>query len=100
MKKTLGLSCFHVSRLHGFEFRNGVSLVHLTHSKRAKRISAILLSAIGAIAFLFNSTARAADVLPGWGSWWLPPEHSAHGHGVDSLFLWIFWITMVAWIGV
>jgi heme/copper-type cytochrome/quinol oxidase subunit 2 len=74
--------------------------VHLTHSKRAKRISAILFSATGAVAFLFNSTARAADVLPGWGGWWLPPEHSAHGAKIDALFVWIFWITMIAWIGV
>src|SRR5262245_2909686 len=47
---------------------------------------------------LTATSARAADVKEGWGSWWLPPDHSAHGPGIDSLFNWIFWITMVAWI--
>jgi heme/copper-type cytochrome/quinol oxidase subunit 2 len=41
-----------------------------------------------------TSTARAAD----WSSWWLPDNHSVHGRDVDTLFYWIFWITMVAWI--
>ncbi len=27
--------------------------------------------------------------------WWLPPDFSVHGRGIDSLFTWIFWITMV-----
>ena len=42
--------------------------------------------------------ASAADVPTGWGSWWLPPNRSAHGGGIDSLFHWIFWITMVTFI--
>jgi len=33
-----------------------------------------------------------------WSSWWLPENHAVHGHGMDSLFNWIFWITMVAWV--
>jgi heme/copper-type cytochrome/quinol oxidase subunit 2 len=42
--------------------------------------------------------ARAADVLPGWGSWWLPPNHSAHGGAIDDLFRLIYWITMVVFV--
>jgi cytochrome c oxidase subunit 2 len=44
------------------------------------------------------SGARAADLLPGWGRWWLPPDRSTHGHAIDMLFLWIFWITMIIFI--
>jgi heme/copper-type cytochrome/quinol oxidase subunit 2 len=32
-------------------------------------------------------------------SWWLPPNHSEHGAGMDSLFLLIFWITMAVMVG-
>ena len=42
--------------------------------------------------------ARAADVLPGWGQWWLPPDRSTHGKDIDSLFYWIFWITMITFV--
>ena len=42
--------------------------------------------------------ARAADVNPGWGKWWLPPDRSVHGHATDVLFYWIFWITMIIFI--
>jgi cytochrome c oxidase subunit 2 len=44
--------------------------------------------------------AMAADLRGGWGNWWLPPDRSEHGHGIDSLFLWTFWITMVTFIAV
>jgi len=49
---------------------------------------------------LLAPAAMAADVLPGWGQWWLPPDRSTHGHAIDRLFIWIFWITMVTFIGV
>lgn len=32
--------------------------------------------------------------------WWLPTDYSEHGWAIDSLFTWIFWITMVTFIGV
>ncbi len=32
--------------------------------------------------------------------WWLPPAHSSFGDDVDLLFYWIFWITMVTFVGV
>ena len=59
-------------------------------------------SAITAWAFslLFTGSPARAEVNPGWGSWWLPPDHSTHGAGIDSLFVWIFWITMITFIGV
>jgi len=37
-------------------------------------------------------------VSKGWGSWWLPPQYSEHGGAIDELFVWIFWITMVAFV--
>ncbi|HTL27636.1 MAG TPA: cytochrome c oxidase subunit II [Tepidisphaeraceae bacterium] len=55
----------------------------------------ILLLLFGMILAL---PARAADVLPGWGSWWLPPNRSAHGGDIDWLFNLIFWITMVTFV--
>jgi heme/copper-type cytochrome/quinol oxidase subunit 2 len=63
-----------------------------------KRVSRFILFLIsGAMLAL---PARAADVLPGWGSWWLPPNRSEHGGGIDSLFNLIFWITMVTFVAV
>ena len=56
---------------------------------------------MAAIALLLTSSASpllAAEVRGGWGSWWLPPDHSTHGWAIDSLFNWIFWITMVAFV--
>lgn len=44
--------------------------------------------------------AFAADLLPGWGRWWLPPDRSTHGHAIDALFYWIFWITMIIFVAV
>ncbi|HEY7087473.1 MAG TPA: cytochrome c oxidase subunit II [Tepidisphaeraceae bacterium] len=44
------------------------------------------------------ATCSAADLNPGWGKWWLPPDRSTHGPAIDSLFLWIFWITMIAFV--
>ena len=31
------------------------------------------------------------------GEWkyWLPPNYSTHGDGIDNLFIWIFWITTI-----
>lgn len=46
------------------------------------------------------SCALGADVRPGWGSWWLPPDRSAHGYQIDALFTAIFWITTVTFVGV
>lgn len=56
--------------------------------------------AVAVTTLLCLSGAAMAEVNPGWGKWWLPPDRSTHGHAIDSLFLWIFWITMIAFIGV
>src|SRR6266567_178144 len=32
------------------------------------------------------------------GDWWLPHNYSAHGGAIDSLFIVIFWITLIALI--
>jgi cytochrome c oxidase subunit 2 len=48
--------------------------------------------------FLAAPLFAAAETSGGWGDWWLPPDHSTHGYAIDSLFNWIFWITMVAFI--
>jgi heme/copper-type cytochrome/quinol oxidase subunit 2 len=45
-----------------------------------------------------TSAALAADLSGGWGDWWLPPDRSTHGQGIDSLFLATFWITMVTFV--
>ncbi|HEX8521575.1 MAG TPA: cytochrome c oxidase subunit II transmembrane domain-containing protein, partial [Tepidisphaeraceae bacterium] len=49
-------------------------------------------------ATFFASSARGADIGEGWGQWWLPPVRSTHGHQIDILFLWTFWITMVTFV--
>jgi heme/copper-type cytochrome/quinol oxidase subunit 2 len=54
--------------------------------------------ASGLLGLLCLSSSAAAEVNPGWGRWWLPPDRSAHGYGIDNLFLWIFWITMIIFI--
>jgi heme/copper-type cytochrome/quinol oxidase subunit 2 len=45
----------------------------------------------------FTATAPAALA---WAQWWLPPNYSVHGGAIDSLFLWIFWITLIVFIAV
>ncbi len=54
----------------------------------------------GAVGVLLASLARAADTGTGWGEWWLPPDRSIHGAGIDSLFVVTFWITMVTFVAV
>lgn len=61
-----------------------------------KRVSRFIFFLIFGV--LLALPARAADVLPGWGSWWLPPNHSAHGGAIDNLFKLIFWITMITFV--
>jgi heme/copper-type cytochrome/quinol oxidase subunit 2 len=60
----------------------------------AARVTAAVLTlsglASGAIA------APPAEEKFQWSHWWLPSQHSEHGHEVDSLFVIIFWITIIA----
>lgn len=53
-----------------------------------------------ALLLIAGAPAFAADLRGGWGNWWLPPDRSEHGAGIDSLFVWTFWITMVTFIAV
>ena len=81
------------------EVYNGVVLVNFLQSKRATRASALLFTACTPIvALCFCSSVRAADVGVGWRTWWLPPNHSAHGAAIDTLFDWIFWITAITFV--
>ena len=35
----------------------------------------------------------------GW-DWWLPPNYSEHGRQIDTLFNWVFWVTLLVGVGV
>jgi len=66
-----------------------------------RRVRPLLLGMLCGAGFLLAGTAApalAADIAPGWGEWWLPPDRSIHGAGIDSLFMVTFWITMVAFV--
>ena len=56
------------------------------------------LGLLGLFVLLGLCSTVSAEVNPGWGKWWLPPDRSAHGHGIDGLFYWIFWITTIIFI--
>ncbi len=70
------------------------------HSRRRIRASRMVCGWIVAAcaAFILCPAASAADLWPGWGRWWLPPDRSVHGWAMDALFNWIFWITMIIFI--
>src|SRR5687767_11873466 len=60
----------------------------------AVAFAVVLLTAASA------SPALAADLHGGYWDWWLPPDRSTHGHGIDALFNVTFWITMVTFVAV
>jgi heme/copper-type cytochrome/quinol oxidase subunit 2 len=49
---------------------------------------------------LVLAPSAMAETGAGWAKWWLPPVRSVHGAAMDSLFYWIFWITMITFIAV
>jgi heme/copper-type cytochrome/quinol oxidase subunit 2 len=57
-----------------------------------------LKAAAAGCVLLCPALALAADTGEGWGKWWLPPDHSAHGYQIDNLFLWTFWIVMIVFV--
>jgi cytochrome c oxidase subunit 2 len=80
---------------------NRTECVARTSPPRPRRIrpatSLIVTAVFSLLAFASTSLAETA---PGWGKWWLPPNHSTHGGDIDTLFRWIYWITMITFIGV
>ncbi|MEO6436148.1 MAG: cytochrome c oxidase subunit II transmembrane domain-containing protein [Tepidisphaeraceae bacterium] len=81
--------------------RNIAATKTRTKTRKKLRSIAVLPLLVAAAACLFcSSSASAADLLDGWGRWWLPPDRSIHGKGIDSLFIWTFWITMVTFVAV
>jgi heme/copper-type cytochrome/quinol oxidase subunit 2 len=79
--------------------------VSVIRTNSATRVSGpfrpiILILAALTTTFLLPALAHAADLTGGWGDWWLPPDRSAHGHSIDSLFVVTFWITMVTFVAV
>lgn len=74
----------------------------MPHHHPGRRTARIVAQWIIAIAFVLAlaPAALAVDAPTGWAKWWLPSDHSTHGHAIDTLFLWIFWITMITFIGV
>ncbi len=52
------------------------------------------------VVLLVAPAAWAADIGEGLGRYWLPPDRSTHGHSIDALFVWTFWITMIVFVAV
>ena len=49
--------------------------------------------------FTLASTERVEwAVRPGIGRWWLPYNYAKHGHSMDALFTWIFWICAIVFV--
>jgi heme/copper-type cytochrome/quinol oxidase subunit 2 len=40
----------------------------------------------------------AHTVRKGWGEWWLPFNYAKHGTAIDSMFTFIFWLTMIVFV--
>jgi len=61
---------------------------------------AVTLAVVLLTVVAFAPPALAGDLHGGYWNWWLPPDRSTHGHGIDSLFNVTFWITMVTFVAV
>jgi heme/copper-type cytochrome/quinol oxidase subunit 2 len=74
---------------------------NMTQEPQPPRRRAALFAA-AALPFLSAGPASAATIasLPLAVSWWLPQNYSKHGPAIDSLFNWIFWITMITFVAV
>src|SRR5436305_14188764 len=57
-------------------------------------ILAAVLAVLGAAGGAFAQVNKPFE----WADWWLPQNYSAHGGAIDSLFIVIFWITLIALI--
>ncbi|MGB7156728.1 MAG: cytochrome c oxidase subunit II transmembrane domain-containing protein [Tepidisphaeraceae bacterium] len=65
--------------------------------RRHHRITRFALAAIALAAALLAAPSRALAA-EGFAHWWLPADYSVHGHAIDSLFTWTFWITTITFI--
>ncbi len=61
------------------------------NNKTLKRLGLLFL-----LPLLLPAAAHAESNT--WASWWLPPTYSVHGPAIDSLFVWIFWLTTVTFV--
>jgi heme/copper-type cytochrome/quinol oxidase subunit 2 len=66
----------------------------------AVTLAVVLLTAAAVVVAFAPSPAYAADLHGGYWDWWLPPDRSTHGYGIDALFNVTFWITMVTFVAV
>ena len=78
-------SSTHGSQTHGSQ----------TPCRERGRLRRCLHAFLCAALLLVPSAAYAVEPFE-WSHWWLPPDHSEHGHRIDALFIWIFWITTIA----
>ena len=46
-----------------------------------RRIVSVALAALTGL--LLTCSSALAENNPGWGEWWLPPDHSVHGGGIE-----------------
>jgi len=56
------------------------------------------LKRFGLLALLPLLWPSAAHAESDWSGWWLPKTYSLHAPAMDSLFVWIFWITTITFI--
>jgi cytochrome c oxidase subunit 2 len=93
------MSNFGRAALHLSKQAGDVSVIR---SKPASSVGslAVTLAVVVLTAVACASPARAGDLHGGYWNWWLPPDRSTHGAGIDSLFNVTFWITMVTFIAV
>jgi len=68
--------------------------------KPASSVGSLAVALFVGVLLTAAAPALAADLRGGWGNWWLPPDRSIHGRGIDSLFEVTFWITMVTFVAV
>lgn len=59
-----------------------------------------LESGLATLASVASALPPAVSSALAAGEWkyWLPPNYSMHGDAIDSLFIWIFWITTIAFL--
>ena len=67
-------------------------------SQVVRQSAAPLVAALATIIPVAAFADTSHTVRPGYGAWWLPYNYSEHGDAFDSLFTFIFWLTMIVLI--